>query len=71
MDLFRCESISLKTHWVLVAVEQYTRRIVGFGVYAGDIDGPALCRMSNQIINNHNLPTRLSTDNDPLFRYKQ
>src|SRR5215469_16536546 len=46
MDLFRCESAMLRTHWVLVVLDQYTRRIIGFGVHAGTVDGVALCRMS-------------------------
>ena len=29
-DLFRCESALLRTHWVLVVMDQCTRRIVGF-----------------------------------------
>ena len=70
-DMFRCESVLLRTHWILVVMDQYTRRIVGFAVYAGDIDGPNLCRMFNQIMSGQNSPIRLSTDNDPLFLYKQ
>ena len=35
VDLFRCESLILRTHWVLVVMDQFTRRIVGFGVRAG------------------------------------
>jgi hypothetical protein len=31
-DLFRCESLILKTHWVMVAMDQFTRRIIGFAV---------------------------------------
>jgi hypothetical protein len=31
--------------WVLVVMDQFTRRIVGFGVQCGNVDGPALCRM--------------------------
>ena len=42
IDLFRCESILLNTHWVLVVMDQFTRRIIGFGVPAGDVDGVAL-----------------------------
>ncbi len=42
MDLFRCESATLRTHWVLVVMDQYTRRIIGFGVHAGTGDGVAL-----------------------------
>ena len=40
VDLFRCESILLKSHWVMVVMDQYTRRIIGFGVHAGNVDGP-------------------------------
>jgi hypothetical protein len=47
VDLFCCESITLKTHWVLVVMDQFTRRIIGLGVQAGDVDGVALCRMFN------------------------
>jgi hypothetical protein len=44
LDLFRCESIALQTYWVLVVMDQYTRRIIGFGVQSGVVDGMALCR---------------------------
>ena len=71
IDLFQCESILLKTHWILVVMDQYTRRIIGFGVNAGDVDGSALCRMFNDAISKHCLPRYLSSDNDPLFQYHQ
>jgi putative transposase len=45
LDLFRCESIALRTHWILVVMDQFTCRIIGFGVHAGNMDGIALCRM--------------------------
>ena len=35
VDLFRCEAITLKLHWVLVVMDQSTRRIIGFAVHAG------------------------------------
>ncbi|MFT4564536.1 MAG: putative transposase [Gammaproteobacteria bacterium] len=69
IDLFRCESILLKSHWVLVVMDQFTRRIIGFGVHAGDVDGIAICRMFNSAISNQGVPHYLSSDNDPLFRY--
>jgi len=50
MDLFQCESILLKSHWVLVVMDQFTRRIIGFGIHPGDVDGVALCRMFNTAI---------------------
>jgi len=71
VDLFRCESILLKSHWVLVVMDQFTRRIVGFGVHAGDVDGVALCRMFNSAISSSGAPKYLSSDNDPLFLYRQ
>jgi len=69
IDLFRCESILLQTHWVLVIMDQYTRRIVGFGVHAGDVDGVTVCSMFNGAIANKCVPQYLSSDNDPLFRF--
>ena len=72
MDLFRCESATLRSHWVLVVMDQYTRRIIGFGVHAGKVDGVALCRMFNCAIRGHRwLPKYLSSDNDPLYRFHQ
>ncbi len=69
VDLFRCESIRLKTHWVMVVMDQFTRRIIGFAVQAGDVDGPALCRMFHQAISRVGTPRYLSSDNDPLFTF--
>jgi transposase InsO family protein len=50
----------------LVVMDQFTRRIVGFGVQAVAVDGPALCRMFHQAISEQGLPTRLSTDHDRM-----
>src|SRR6516162_9347708 len=50
IDLFRCESAILRTHWVLVVMDQFTRRIVGFAVHRGVVDGVAVCRMFNRAI---------------------
>jgi putative transposase len=69
VDLFRCESIRLKSHWVLVVMDQFTRRLIGFGVQAGDVDGVALCRMFNRVISGKEPPRYLSSDHDPLFEY--
>jgi transposase InsO family protein len=71
LDLFRTESISLKTHWVLVVMDQYSRRIIGFAVQAVAVDGPALCRMFHQATAGHTTPQRLSFDHDPLFEFLQ
>jgi putative transposase len=69
IDLFKCE---LRSHWVLVVMDQFTRRIIGFGVHAGTVDGAALCRMFNRAIGGqYSLPKYLSSDNDPLYRFHQ
>jgi putative transposase len=68
-DLFRCESILLHSHWVLVVMDVFTRRIVGFGVERASIDGVSVCRMFNRAIAGERLPKHLSTDHDPLFRF--
>ena len=61
----------LKTHWVLVVMDQFTRRIIGFGVQRGIVDGVALCRMFGCAIRGHGLPKYLSSDHDPLYRFHQ
>ena len=50
-------------------MDQYTRRIIGFGVHAGNVNGPVLCRMFNEATSGHDSPIYLSSDNDPLFQY--
>lgn len=69
LDLFRVETMSLKSLWVMVVIDQFTRRIIGFKVHAGDLTGEVVCFMFNQIIARQDTPTYLSTDNDPLFNY--
>lgn len=70
LDLFRCESLFLRSHWVMAVMDQYTRRIVGFAVHSGVLDGPAICRMFNRVISRApQYPTVLSSDHDPLFEF--
>jgi transposase InsO family protein len=71
LDLFRCESATLRTHWILVVMDQFTRRIVGFGVHRGVVDGLALCRMFNRAIRGQTIPKYVSSDHDPLYRFHQ
>src|SRR5215831_8630604 len=71
LDLFRCESAILRTYWVLVVMDQFTRRIVGVAVHRGVVDGVALCRMFNRAIHAQTLPRYLSSDHDPLYRFQQ
>jgi len=71
VDFFRCESLILKSHWVMVVMDQFSRRIVGFAVHAGVVDGSTVCRMFNSIISDFRPPRYLSSDNDPLFLFRQ
>lgn len=71
VDLFCGESILLKTHWVMVVMDQFTRRLIGFAVTAGDVDGPALCRLFNRAVSGQGIPRYLSSDNDPLFTFQR
>ena len=67
VDLFRCESIVLRTYWVLVVMDQFTRRLVGVGVHRGAVTGADVCCMFNAAIQGQGAPRHLSTDHDPLF----
>ena len=69
VDMFRCESATLRTHWVLLVIDQYTRRIIGFAVHVGPVDGIALCRMFNRAIRGQTAPKYISSDNDPLYTF--
>jgi hypothetical protein len=62
----------LRSHWVLVVMDHYSRRIIGFGIHAGVVNGEALCRMFKQAIQGATaLPKYLSSDHDPLYRFHQ
>src|SRR5208282_2359275 len=50
VDLFRCESILLKSYWIMVVMDIFTRRIIGFSVAVANLDGPIICRMFNRAI---------------------
>ena len=68
VDLFRCESIVLRSYWVLVVMDQFTRRLVGFGVHCGDVTGADVCRMFNAATYRQGVPQYLSTDHAPVFQ---
>jgi putative transposase len=67
VDLFRSESIVFRSYWVLVVMDQFTRRLIGFGVRLGPINGADVCRVFNAAIHGRGTPRHLSTDHDPLF----
>jgi putative transposase len=68
MDLFRCESILMQTHWVMLVMDQYSRAIIGYATCSGDLSGEVVTRMFNEIKVGHASPKYLSTDHDPLFK---
>src|SRR5450759_3385055 len=43
VDLFHCESILLRSHWVMVVMDVFTRRIIGFGVERAGLCGVSVC----------------------------
>ena len=69
MDFFKAESILLKSYSVMVIMDQFSRRIIGFAVHRGDVGGEALCSMFREIVSNIPTPKYLSLDNDPLYRF--
>lgn len=68
-DLFRVESIPLRSYWVMLVMDVFTRRIIGFGVAPAYIDGVSVCRMFQCATAGQTEPKHLSTDHDPLFRF--
>lgn len=52
----------------MVIMDQYTRRIIGFALHAGNVDGPTLCGMFNDATSGQGWLQRIRTDNDPLFQ---
>ncbi len=50
-------------------MDQFTRRIIGFGAQAGHVDEASLCRMFNEAVAGMSAPKRVSTDHDPLFEF--
>lgn len=70
IDFLKCESITMKTYTVMAVIDQFSRRIVGFAIHAGDPSGIDICRMFNSVISEQSrLPSYLSSDNDPIFKF--
>src|SRR6476659_7991133 len=61
-----CKRIGCWSSWTSTQ-----RRIIGFGIQRGVVDGLALCRMFKQAIRGAGLPKYLSSDHDPLYRFHQ
>jgi len=52
-------------------MDQFTRRIIGFGIHRGTVEGRPRCSMIQRAIQGPAPPKYLSTDNDRLYRFHQ
>src|SRR5262245_37926280 len=68
LDLFRCESAILRTYWVLVVMDQFTRRIVGFAVHRGLRRSPWRCRWTGVVPDVQSSDPRTDTAEISEFR---
>ena len=67
-DLFRRESATLRTHWVLVLMVQFTRRIIGLAFTAPrGYRGAVPPCSSERFVGT--AAKYLSSDHDPLYRF--
>jgi len=71
LGLGQTESLSSwsSSHWIMVIMDVFTRRIISFGVERADPCGASTCQMFNQIIAGKSLPRHLSCDYDPLYGF--
>jgi putative transposase len=56
VDIFGCESVLLNSHWVMVVMDVYSRRLIGFGVTHAPMDGVSVCWMFNHAVAGQPLP---------------
>ena len=69
VDLFRFESLMLRSDWVLVVTDVATRRFIGFGVAREHVDFVIVCRMLTQSFADQHRPKHTSPDRESLFRF--
>jgi len=69
LDWFRVESATLQSYWVMVVMDQFTRKVLGFGVNRFDPDGPSIVKMFIQATKGFSRDDRrVSRDNHLLFK---
>ena len=65
VDLFRVESINLNGYWIMIVMDQYTRRIIGFStIQTNALSGANVCMMFNKIMARIPPPKYMSSDNE-------
>ncbi|MFK7827865.1 MAG: transposase [Oligoflexales bacterium] len=70
LDFFRVDSIALKSYWVMIVTDQFSREIVGIRTLGKVIQGSRVCHSFNNLISEiGRQPKYLSTDNDPVFNF--
>jgi len=69
VNLFKCKSITLKSHWVMVVMDICSRKITDFGFQQGPVDGLSVCRLFYQSTSGQEKSKFLSSDHDPLCKF--
>lgn len=69
VDFFQTESINLRTYVVMVVMDVFSRRVIGFAARPYPISGPEAGSMFNEATSKQTKPKFLSSDNDPLYRF--
>jgi len=69
VDFFRCESMLLKSYWIMVVMDVFTRRIIALASHRriSTVRSSAGCSIARSP--SRHPPKYLSSDNDPLFRF--
>jgi hypothetical protein len=55
----------------MLVMDVFTRRTAGFGIAPASIDGMSVCHMFSCATGGQSKPKYLSTDHDPLFRFRR
>ena len=68
--MFKAESILLQSHYVMIVMDQFSRKIIGYAsLKTPTLSGENICTMFNRILGSKTPPKKLSHDHDPLFNF--
>jgi len=69
IDMFLAESILLQSHWIMLVMDQFSRKIIGYAVVkTKGLTGWNVCFMFNKVMGAKPPLKRMSNDRYPLFR---